>query len=287
MQCIDHFTYILENCFGKKKNYFYNNDIAGNVMVQIADTCVVLNIGSSSYCKEDEDGNIWYIKDTGLYEYNINLRSNIRKYNFGHAKPDFIGSQFLPSLTDRNNHVWVGDYSRYDGGNLIEYNGHDFVTYSLETLSGGMPQIGIYSILEDKETGVKYFGLSNGRIAVYNDTSWYFDSLSPAITDQGRYGDVWIDALALDRNNHLIAGMDEPSGLSEGLGIKDSLGWHIINLLPYGSFGLMTNNVLSIKVDTSHGRNDYWIGTKDDGIIIKNDTGYIHLDKWNSPLPDG
>lgn len=239
---------------------------------------------------DDYNGDIWYSNNTTLSKFD-HLNGNVSAvYTFLNATSNnsLLKYSFIfPSFKDHNNHLWFGTYSQSAFENyLIEFVDTNSFIHNLSPYLGGTNNtFGILSISEDPLNNIMYFGMADSKLVTFDGTIWDSSRVmpSPWIGDSPQ-----ISGIAFDRNNNAVltfttfysAGI--PPAASPGIAIKQGNIWLFDTLTSHGS---STNNAYCVTIDTTHNRNDYWIGTIGSGIMLKTNNGYQHFTSSNSPLP--
>lgn len=309
-----NYSYTLDsvNSFISTTNYYYNPTIRGSKvdngfflsnqtanMVYGFDKIIGVNgfrfNGRYSIYHdyiEDSRGDIWALYDTICLKVDKNTMMVKDSFIFKNCFPvNFTNDgTIFATMTDYNNHAWFGSYNSYKTW-LFEFNGNRFFEYDLSKYDDccfNFRSIG--SMVSDKVNLKNYFGTQNATIISYDGTNWSADTILNIPTNL-YYPTV--SALAIDRNNRLLAGfqmfwnsigapvipMSPP-----GIAIQNGNNWDLEVLT---DFGCSTNTIFSIAVDTFNGKNDYWIGTKGGGIMKRiGVNNYVHYTKNNSPIPE-
>lgn len=258
--------------------------------VQISDAggCSFFNAPSMIFPEnivEDKRGNVWMFKDSFLYKYDVVAQQLSTAWKVNHVPTSEFNSRnsYYSSMEDENHHLWFGSWGK---NAVLEYDGLKFKEYyfGISTLNSFEA---VQTMICDKSTGIKYFGLPNANISYYDGVNWYKDTA----LNYPHYGDYpAVGALAIDRNQQLIVGFDSfsTSGVrpvtAPGIAIKSGGVWTLESLQ---AAGCSTNQVFTLAVDTFHGKNDCWMGTVGGGIMVRTGANtYTHFTTANSPIPN-
>ena len=285
---------------GKNSNFLYSQD-NGNINYWttvfrmnnngICDSIVINAPNFIDSWFDDYNGDVWIISDSIMYKFDYLNHALQAEFNFNSIPNTTTYNGFgavLPSINSQNNHQWFGLANYTSGINLLRFNGSTWQTYNFDSLLTNNTNAiaGVFSVAENPQNQNLCFGSVNARILKYDGTNWN----SEVILNSPHFGDYpSTSAIKYDRNNNLVAGFMELSsaGLTveppPGIAIKSGNNWNTEDLIAHGS---NTNNVFAIEIDTTLGRNNYWIGTIGNGLMVRTNTGYIHYTSSNSPLPN-
>lgn len=208
----------------------------------------------------DKDNNIWIATDSGLI---VKDNNNWTEYYYdGETLPSNKITRVLPSSMG----VFVGT----DSG-LVLYNNGEWVrldTMYGAKLNGMISSLSSAIVRNDSIAYERVFaGLGIEGIAVFEpDTVWFIDDTnSPLVM-------MYITDVSQDSNGKLYVGTME-----QGLFTYDSV-WtaHNPSTQDFPDF-----TVLDIDIDL---KNNLWITTLNNGIVVANDTSNYLISEYNAPF---
>ncbi len=176
---------------------------------------------------------------------------------------NYTNGSTIYALAAEGSYIWAGTT-----GGLVKIDTLTGGTIFYNKINSGLPGNSVYSIAID-EQGTKWFGISGGGVAKFDNTNWtVYNSSNSGLPDND------VLSISIDSQGNKWFGT-----LYGGVAKFNNFNWTVYNS---SNSGLPDNDVLSISIDSQGNK---WFGTLYGGVAKFDNTNWTVYNSSNSGLP--
>lgn len=224
----------------------------------------------------DSEGRQWVSTfGDGLY-YRDNRKKILHRIsNLAFTDPLPVNLNIIDIHIDKKGRLWLATYGR--GLYVLDFEANKISHFRANKNNPrALHYNDILCIYEDN-SGTLWFGTDGGGISFYDEYLEKFNSFTNFQTPEGINIDV-VRAITTDRQGSIWIGTSG-KGLTKYEPENNS--WQTFTTGAFGKNGIASNRIMSLFVD---GDDDLWIGTQEDGLILRKKNGDFHHFDKNSKI---